>query len=144
MNPTASSSRQSPRSTDVFPVLYNSTYSSDESGRFEVYVVSFKGTPGKWQISTNGGSDPCWSRDGKELFYLTADQKFMALAVAAGESFNPGTPQQLFRIQVEPGRRRNVYDVAPDSKRFLFLVPVGETNTPMTAVINWRAGLGRK
>ena len=119
-------------------------YQSDESGRNEVYVASFKGAAGKWQISTNGGGDPCWSRDGKELFYLATDQKLMTVPVSMGESFSPGTPQALFRIQTEVSRRRNVFDVSPDGTKFLFLVPVGETNTPITAVINWRAGLGRR
>lgn len=57
----------------------------------------------------------------------------MSVPVAPGEVIRFGTPQGLFRIQTEQGQRRNVYDVSPDGKRFLFLVPVGEANTPMTA-----------
>jgi Tol biopolymer transport system component len=117
-------------------------YQSNESGRAEVYVASLAGGAGKWQISTAGGTDPCWSRDGRELFYLSPDQRLMSVPVAAGESFAPGTPQPLFRVQVEPGFRRNVYDVSPDGQRFLFLVTAGETTTPMTVMLNWRAGQG--
>ena len=82
--------------------------------------------------------------DGRELYYLTDENRMMSVPIAPGESFNPGTPQPLFNIRYEPGFRRNVYCVAPDNQRFLFQVPLGETNTPMTAVVNWRAGLGRR
>jgi len=113
-------------------------YQSDESGRNEVYVASFQGAAGKWQISTNGGGDPAWSPDGRELCYISRDQKFMAVAITSGASLDVGTPRELFPILVEGGSRRNVYEVAPDAKRFLFLLPAGETGTPITAVVNWR------
>jgi dipeptidyl aminopeptidase/acylaminoacyl peptidase len=119
-------------------------YQSNESGRMEVYVASFQGAAGKWQISTNGGTDPCWSRDGRELFFLTLDQTLMSMPVASGPSFQPATPQALFRVRVEAGNRRNVFCPAPDGKRFLFLLPLGETNTPMTMVLNWRSGMERR
>jgi Tol biopolymer transport system component len=119
-------------------------YESGESGRSEVYVMSFSGPAGKWQVSTRGGRDPAWSADGRELYYLTEDFKMMSVPITAGETFSPGTPQPLFNVRFEAGRRRNVFWPSPDNQRFLFLVPVGETNTPMTAVVNWRAGLGRR
>jgi Tol biopolymer transport system component len=118
-------------------------YQSLESGRPEVFVVSTEGPAGKWQVSTRGGFEPTWSADGRELFYVTDDFRIMAVPILPGPTFQPGTPQQLFTTRFELGIRRNVYCVAPDG-RFLFLVPVGETNTPMTAVINWRAGVGRR
>jgi eukaryotic-like serine/threonine-protein kinase len=115
-------------------------YQSDESGRPEVYVVSYPGGAGKWQISTSGGIEPCWSRDGRELFYLGGDARMMSVPIPAGPGFNPGTPQTLFRVQFEPGAsgRRNVYCPSPDGKKFLFLVPAGRNETPMTALVNWR------
>jgi len=119
-------------------------YESDESGRAEVYVIPFRGTSGKWQVSTRGGSDPFWSRDGREIFYLSPDRQLMSVPVSYGETFTPGTPQPLFRVQVEGSPRRNVYDVAPDGQRFLFLVTAGEASTPMTVVVNWRAAQGKK
>ena len=118
-------------------------YESWESGRAEVFVTSLQGAAGKWQISARGGSEPCWSRDGRELFYLSADQQLMAMPVIAGESLQPATPQPLFRVITEPGNRRNVYDVSPDG-RFLFLVPASEQSTPMTVVVNWRGGEERR
>ncbi len=113
-------------------------YQSDESGRAEVYVASFQGSAGKWQISTDGGGDPDWSPDGRELFYLARDQKLMAVPITPGEMLAPGTPQPLFRVQTEGGNRRNVYDVAPDGRSFLFLLPAGDSGTPITTVVNWR------
>ena len=119
-------------------------YASDESGRSEIYVTSLAGPAGRWQVSTRGGRDPAWSPSGRELYYLTEDNRMMSVPIVAGESFNPGTPTFLFVVRYEPGFRRNVFCVAPDNQRFLFLVPIGETNTPITTVVNWRAGLGRK
>ena len=117
-------------------------YDSDESGRSEVYVISYPGGSGKWQISTNGGLEPNWSRDGRELYYLSADGRLMSVPIPAAGDFNPGTPQPLFRVATEPGRRRNVYCPSPDGKKFLFLVPAGQNQTPMTVLVNW-LGNGR-
>ena len=119
-------------------------YQSDESGRPEIYVVSYPNGAGKWQISTSSGIEPCWSRDGSELFYLSGDGRLMSVATPVGASFNPGTPQALFRVQTEQSPRRNVYCPSPDGKKFLFLVPAGQNETPMTALVNWRGNAGRK
>jgi len=113
-------------------------YQSNESGRAEIYVASYSGPAGKWQISTSGGIDPAWSRDGKELYFLSPDQHFMVVPILPGATFTPGTPRFLFHVQTETGLRRNVYTVSPDGKRFLFLLPIGESNTPMTVTVNWR------
>lgn len=115
-------------------------YESMESGRPEVYVASFHGTAGKWQISSNGGTDPWWSADGREIFYLSADQRFMSMPVTLGATFDPGIARELFRVRTEAGRRRNVFCAAPDGQRFLFLVALDQSSTPMTVVANWRGG----
>jgi Tol biopolymer transport system component len=119
-------------------------YQSNESGRAEIYAASFTGPAGKWQISTSGGTDPAWSHDSGELFFISSDQHFMEVPIQAGATFTPGTPRMLFRVLPETGVRRNVYDVSPDGKRFLFLLPVGDTNTPMTVAVNWHAGSGSR
>ena len=68
-------------------------YQSNESGRFEIYVQTFPGAGGKWQVSTSGGVDASWRADGKELFYRAADQKLMAVDIQAGSSFQAGIPR---------------------------------------------------
>ncbi len=113
-------------------------YESNETGRPEIYVVSLTGAPAKWQVSIDGGTDPCWSRDGRELFYLAGGQ-LMSVPVTADPDFHPGTPRPLFRVRAESGGRRNVFEVSPDGQRFLFLVPDEAAAAPLTVLVNWRA-----
>lgn len=120
-------------------------YVSDETGRAEVYVQSFPASGGKWQISTGGGDQPQWGRDGKELFYLSPDQTLMAVTVALGEAFEPGSPVPLFATRVPQfglTGDRNHYVVAPDGQRFLINNIVDEGNrNPITFVLNWAGEL---
>lgn len=122
-------------------------YVSDESGRREVYVRPFShdlgaGSPatgGEWLISTNGGDEPRWRGDGKELYYMAADGKMMAVDISAGSTFHAGVPQPLFEIPLRGvGRAFPPWDVTSDGKRFLFVGPGEETaETPFTFVLNW-------
>ena len=115
-------------------------YTSNETGRDEVYVGSFP-TPGdKRQISVSGGWRPRWSRDGKELFFVSGDGKMMAVAVKSSGKFQYGTPHTLFDT-----RMRDVgekwFDVSTDG-RFLIPRPIQDSSrTAMTLVMNWTAGL---
>lgn len=107
-----------------------------------MYVQSFPTTGGKWQISTTGGAQPHWRRDGKELFYIAANRKLMAVEVTLGSTFATGAPQPLFQTQVARYDAPNRYVVAGDGQRFLVNSPVEEINqTPITVVLNWIAGL---
>jgi serine/threonine protein kinase len=115
-------------------------YSSDESGRLEVYVQPFPPSGGKWQISTAGGEEPDWRKDGKELFYLAPDRSLMAVPVKWGATFEAEVPKALFQVQQSAGRYS--YAVAGDGQRFLITRPVAEL-TPITVVVNWTAGLKR-
>jgi Tol biopolymer transport system component len=74
-------------------------YSSDESGAREIYVQTFPASSGKWRVSANGGSQPSWRRDGKELYYISGDRKLMAVDVKLESKFEAGVPQKLFDIQ---------------------------------------------
>ena len=118
-------------------------YISDETKRAEIYVQTFPTPGGKWQISTNGGFYPVWGRDGKELFYMGADQKLMAVEVMAGNKFQAGVPRPLFAMRraILGGGRGAWFDVSKDG-RFLMPVPVeNAVPAPMTVVVNWTAEL---
>jgi Tol biopolymer transport system component len=117
-------------------------YQSNESGRQEVYVQSFPGPGGKWQVSTAGGVEPKWRVDGKEIVYRAPDQNLMAVDVKAGDTFQAGVPKALFPARTAPGIARNRYAAAPDFQRFLIVAPLKrESMTPTTVVLNWLAEL---
>jgi eukaryotic-like serine/threonine-protein kinase len=75
-------------------------YTSNESGRFEIYVETIPRSDRKWPVSTNGGYEPRWRADGREIYYLSEDRKLMAVSVGAGPSF--GIPKPLFQTYVPP------------------------------------------
>ena len=117
-------------------------YSSDESGKEEIYVQTFPASRGKWQISKGGGSRARWRRDGRELFYLAADRKLMAVEVTTGATLQAGVPQPLFETLISGPFAR--FAVTANGKRFLVPAPVSEaSSTPVTVVINWTAGIKR-
>lgn len=120
-------------------------YTSNESGTYQIYVRSFP-SGGQWQVSDNGGGDPKWRRDGKELFYISADRKLMAVEVTGdGPTFQSSVPKTLFEMRIRglPGPR-NYYDVSHDGQRFLVASTPEEAATqPMTVVLNWLSDLKR-
>jgi len=122
-------------------------YISNESGRYEVYVQPYPGPGGKYQISTEGGTEPAWNRNGKELFYRSGD-KMMAVDIVTQPSFAAGTSRVLFegRYEVAPFPITN-YDVSPDGQRFLMLKPVEQTGAApaqINVVLNWFEELKRR
>jgi eukaryotic-like serine/threonine-protein kinase len=116
-------------------------YASNESGANEVYVAPFSGQGGKRQISTNGGNDPRWSRNGSELIYVAPDNTLMAAQVdGKGTAFDVGTVTPLFHSLMGFGRYD--YAVASDGQQFLIdTIPAETTSTAVTVVLNWTAGL---
>jgi Tol biopolymer transport system component len=119
-------------------------YTSDESGRREVYVRPFPSGQGQWNISVNGGEQPRWRADGRELFFVAADGKMMAVAVkSAGTAFEPGTPHALFEanLAAPPGAPLLEYDVATDGQRFLVNAAGTPSPTTLSLLTNWDAGL---
>jgi len=119
-------------------------YVSNESGRNEVYVQSFPLSGAKFQISTAGGTEPYWSRDGTELYYVAANQNLMAVPVKFGPSFEAGVGSALFPVPALANGSRHSYAVSGDKQRFLVSAPAGgETAaaSPLTMVLNWQAGL---
>ena len=122
-------------------------YVSDEARAEQVYVRSFPDGAAKFQISTAGGTQPEWRRDGKELFFLAPDTTLMAVDVReSGASLTVGPPQALFVTNIEPERViRNSYAAAIDGQRFLVMSPlVNPSASPLVGVLNWTAGLLRK
>ena len=120
-------------------------YASDESGRFEVYVRPFPAASGQTPISIAGGMQPEWRRDGKELFYISADGKLTAVPVTTdGATFSAGTPHALFDVEVpEPNPPYPTdYAVTADGQRFLVNTVVDQPTRPaLTVILNWTAGL---
>src|ERR1700733_11173608 len=72
-------------------------YASDESGTWEVYVSSFPGAVGKWQVSRGGGTEPRWRGDQKEILYISTSGMLLAVPVNGGASFSSGQPEPLFQ-----------------------------------------------
>ena len=120
-------------------------YASDESGRFEVYVRPFPAASGQTQISIAGGMQPEWRRDGKELFYISADGKLTAVPVTTdGATFSAGTSHALFDVEVpEPNPPYPTdYAVTADGQRFLVNTVVDQPTRPaLTVILNWTADL---
>ena len=113
-------------------------YTSNESGRDEVYVQSFPGPGGKWQISDAGGREAVWSPRGKEMFYRNGD-KMMAVDVETAGRFTATTPHVLFTGHFIPTRRGEAaYDVNRDGTKFL-MVQHDAASEPkeLIVVIDW-------
>jgi hypothetical protein len=120
-------------------------YISDASGRHEIYVQPYPGPGGRLQISTEGGTEPVWSRNGRELFYRSGD-KMMAVEIDTRSSFSAGKPKSLFQGSYLPAPALLAnYDVAPDGRHFLMLKPGGEEQAPtqVNLVLNWFEELKR-
>lgn len=114
-------------------------YVSDESGRPEVYVCRFDAPGERERVSIAGGSRPRWRRDGRELFYISADKRLMAVSLRIGASFEAGDPVTLFNFA--PAVWID-YDVTADGQRFLCNAAEREANAvPVTVVVNWSANL---
>ena len=106
---------------------------------------NFPAAGGKWQISNGGGGQPHWRRDGKELFYVTADKKLMALEVnGSSGTFEAGIPKALFDLRINSPNGFSDYDVTADGQRFLVNTLVEQNaRSPVTVVMNWTADLKR-
>lgn len=119
-------------------------YTSDETGRAEVYARRFPPQSNeKWQISTNGGDQAFWSRDGSEIYYLSAERKLMAVVVTTGATLDAGVPVLVTAAAVDPNTLvddRNQYAPAPDGKSFLITERVAKSEvSPVSIILNWPA-----
>jgi Tol biopolymer transport system component/predicted Ser/Thr protein kinase len=119
-------------------------YESDDSGQFEVYIDSFPESHGRKRISTAGGQFPQWGAGGRELFYLTLDDRLMAVRLTVGaDSVEPSAPRELFRLPLPSFRGGGIgsspYQVSRDGRRFLTVISAEEGAQPLTLVVNWPA-----
>jgi Tol biopolymer transport system component len=120
-------------------------YTSNETGRFEVYVDRFPDRGAKQMISTAGGGWPRWSADARELFFLASDNRLMAVPVTpVRDRLAVGAPQPLFALRGRAPVRLDAYayDVSRDGKRFVVNTPLDDTAAAtITVVFNWMSGL---
>jgi Tol biopolymer transport system component len=112
-------------------------YQSNASGRMEIYLARFPSFMDKRQVSNDGGSNPRWRQDGKELFYLSSDSKIMSVPVISNGELETQAPKILFQTPMLQGE----YCVTGDGKRFLIGEPVEQAAKPLTVVHNWVADL---
>ena len=134
-------SRFNPGSAQFSPDGRWVAFSAGETGRSEIYVAPVNEPGAKVTVSTAGGILPRWSRDGKEIFYLTVQRdKLMVARVTTGAAFDVGPVRELFQLDVADALG-SLYDVSPDGQQFLVNVRVGEPVAPITVVVNWMADL---
>lgn len=111
-------------------------YVSDESGRHELYVQRWEALGERWKVSINGGGQPKWRADGRELFYVALDATMMSVAVP--HDGLPGAPRPLFKVPLEPDPALNKYAVTPDGRRFLVISPIESSESARLMVVsNW-------
>ena len=126
-------------------------YESNESGQYQISVRPFPDADnGRWQVSTGGGTQPLWARNGQELFYLAPDGALMSVPVSRGTTWTAGSPSRVLEGRYYRGIATNVsrtYDVSVDGRRFLMIKPtaIDETAPPPSIVVveNWMEELKR-
>jgi hypothetical protein len=115
-------------------------FNSNESGRWEVYVARFPDFIDKRPISNDGGVQPLWRSDGRELFYLSPRGQLMSVAIKPGPATEFGVPRRLFDTGLNPSSSLGEYGVTPNGERFLVLEPAGAPPAALGFVLNWRLG----
>ena len=123
-------------------------YTSDESGRPEVYIQRFPEPGERIGVSNGGGAQPAWGRNGRELFYVDLDRRLMSVPIEAGVHINAGTPRPLFELptygfDIFYGVR-NFYDVAADGDRVLVLTRDEREASSLTVVTNFTNAFARR
>jgi Tol biopolymer transport system component len=119
-------------------------YSSEESGRFEVFVASFPSFNEKRQISSGGGSTPFWRKDGRELFYVAADRRLMSAEIKTGPRIEASLPKPLFQLPERDFTVGSGVTATGDGRRFLVVEAGQQYQQPQIMVLlNWAAGLGK-
>jgi dipeptidyl aminopeptidase/acylaminoacyl peptidase len=119
-------------------------YTSDETGRFEIYVRQFPPSREVWKVSAEGATQPEWRRDGQELYFVTGKRQLVATSVKYGDRLHFGPAQTLFTMDTDgvmttPGTFH--YSAAPDGQRFLVNTAIGPGTPTMTVVLDWTTAI---
>jgi serine/threonine-protein kinase len=130
------------RSASFSPDGHWVAYDSDESGQPEVYIQEFPGASDKYRVSIDGGSEPCWSRDGTELYFLSG-QKMMAATVRLGADIEIDKPQILFEGSYDDYWIAGNFDVAPDGRFLMVKTPPENASRQVNVVLDWFGELER-
>jgi serine/threonine-protein kinase len=120
-------------------------YVSDEAGRREIFITPYPGKERKWQVSSDGGTHPHWSHDGRQLFYRNGDS-MMVVKITESPSFSYSRPEVLFTGRFTYGQNVTLpnYDVSPDDRRFVMIQEQDAARSRPQVVVNWFAELRRK
>jgi hypothetical protein len=119
-------------------------YTLDISGQAEVYVAPFPGGAPRVQVSRDGGREPRWRKDGRELFYLSPDGTVMSVALTVQPALQASAPQALFRGGALTTGPTPGYSVSSDGQRFLMVDPVGDSRADaLTLIVGWNETLKR-
>jgi hypothetical protein len=133
--------------TDVEPQLSPDArwiaYASTETATYDVFVQPYPPTGAKWQVSTGGGRQPMWRRDGRELYFVTSDGRLYAVEVHAGPTFEFSTPRPLFTMPANTISVRNSYVPTRDGQRFLVNMTIDAAVPPINVDPDWRAAARR-
>ena len=130
-------------SGEVSPDGARLAYVSDITRTAEIYIRRLDGSGAAIRISTGGGLQPLWRRDGRELYYVDLLGNLVAVPIGAGEPLRPGAPETLFAAKLEEATDRQ-YDVSPDGQRFLLNRSLTTDSAPLVVVLDWTALLGRQ
>jgi len=118
-------------------------YSSNESSRYEVYIQSFPEPKQKYQVTTNGGRSPDWRKDGKELFYFSSDNKFMAVNIKTTPQLAVGITRPLFNAEF--GGFSGAYAILDNGQHFLMnRFSTSNSSKPLSVIVNWKSLLNEK
>ena len=118
-------------------------YVTNESGHDEVYVQAFPGPGGRWQVSVDGGVEPVWAPNGRELFYRNGEKLMGVPIESTTTSIGAGTPALLFEKRYVVSGTGRYYDVAEDGQRFVMLKPVATAGDSLIVVQGFTRELER-
>lgn len=119
-------------------------YNTNESGRQEVYVAAFPSFTERRQVSSSGGVQGYWRKDGRELFYLSLDGKMVSVPIQPGTALEAGIPKVLFPTRIRAASVMDQFAVSGDGQRFLLLESLESESKPFTIVLNWPAAVKRR